>query len=290
MHWSAGIIEILIILACQNPHGPISQRLLSALIFSGGSPWRIAITPLSILGAVITLFGTALRIKCYQTLGSLFTFELCIQKNHRLVVEGPYSFVRHPSYTGLILTLVGAFCSHASGSWVAECGLIHTSMGRVLVSFWIIVALAVTVSLLLRVPKEDEILKQRFGDEWTKWAHRVSIGSSLVYISGGRNVFFSEVTSLAPLAFNLIANHLCGSMTLARHFGHRVNVLRSPISSKRISFRSINTAHRQLPHGGIMNAQTHIHSQFFGGVEWHLLVGPVEFDRIASAWPCEAAP
>lgn len=114
-----------------------------------------------------------MRVDCYRTLGQLFTFELVIQENHELITTGPYAIIRHPSYAGMILTIVGAFLSHSKGSWVAECGLLDSPVGRGLAAYWVLVAAAVMSSLLLRIPREDQLLMKQFGDEWREWAQRV---------------------------------------------------------------------------------------------------------------------
>jgi protein-S-isoprenylcysteine O-methyltransferase Ste14 len=112
-------------------------------------------------------------MKCYRTLGCLFTFELYIQENHTLVVVGPYAIIRHPSYTALIMTIVGACFSQANGSWATECGFFDTPFGLVLLLVWMAIAAAVVVSLVLRIPNEDDLLHARFGAEWETWALRV---------------------------------------------------------------------------------------------------------------------
>lgn len=174
MYWLVSAIEVLVILATQYPTSNISKWILSAFIFdSRSSPHGIRITSLFIFGNLLGIFGTALRLRSFRTLGRFFTFELCIFEDHRLIVNGPYGFIRHPSYTGLILTIVGAYCTHASGSWVRECGVLNTVIGRVLLFIWLAIAGAVIASLLLRVPKEDEILQRRFGEAWETWTRSV---------------------------------------------------------------------------------------------------------------------
>ncbi|KAJ7664260.1 hypothetical protein B0H17DRAFT_897645, partial [Mycena rosella] len=135
---------------------------------------RLAITPVFALGVGITLAGTLLRIQCYRTLGRHFTFELSLQNEHRLITRGPYAFVRHPSYTALMLTLVGGWMTLAlRGSYVAECGVLQSCVGGLIVVLWAGVALAVAASLLLRVSREDAMLKACFGVEWEEWAATV---------------------------------------------------------------------------------------------------------------------
>ncbi|GLB38814.1 putative class VI-like SAM-binding methyltransferase superfamily, isoprenylcysteine carboxyl methyltransferase family protein [Lyophyllum shimeji] len=163
----------MVILASHSTPTPVSKRILGTLILNHSSSRRIRITPLFVVGNILGMGGTALRLQSYRTLGHLFTFELCILKNHRLVTDGPYAYVRHPSYTGLILTILGYYCTHASGSWLSECGLLQTMMGKLMLSVWSAIAGAVVSSLLLRIPGEDRILRAKFGAEWETWAEKV---------------------------------------------------------------------------------------------------------------------
>ncbi|KAF9052128.1 hypothetical protein BJ165DRAFT_931107 [Panaeolus papilionaceus] len=134
----------------------------------------IRITPLFLVGTLITGLGTYLRLACYRTLGKFFTFELSIFKEHVLVTYGPYSHVRHPSYSGLILTIIGHILHSASrGSWVRESGFLDSYVGMVVSVLWVGTALAVVLSLVLRIPREDALLRQEFGGEWEEWATRV---------------------------------------------------------------------------------------------------------------------
>ena len=50
-----------------------------------------------------------LRLWCYCTLGRHFAFELAIQPGHLLIETNPYAVVHHPSYTGMILAIFGAY-------------------------------------------------------------------------------------------------------------------------------------------------------------------------------------
>lgn len=169
-HYAARFIEILLILATHLPPGPLAQYIL---IFNNATAQKIRITPIFLLGILLSVFGTVLRMKSYRTLGRLFTFELCIRKDHVLIVTGPYSVIRHPSYIGLIMTIIGECCSQLHGSWVKECGIADTLRGQVLIGIWLWIAWAVVASLLLRIPIEDKLLHTAFGTEWEAWASRV---------------------------------------------------------------------------------------------------------------------
>jgi len=58
-------------------------------------------------GVVLFVVGLLLRWWAIITLGRFFTVDVTIEKDHELVEEGPFRFVRHPSYTGVLLAFVG---------------------------------------------------------------------------------------------------------------------------------------------------------------------------------------
>ncbi|KAI9066177.1 hypothetical protein FKP32DRAFT_1566428 [Trametes sanguinea] len=77
-----------------------------------------------IIGTFTAVCGAALRLACFRALGSLFTFELTISPTHTLVTDGPYAFVRHPSYAGVYAVLLGATAVMlAPGAWLREAWL-----------------------------------------------------------------------------------------------------------------------------------------------------------------------
>jgi protein-S-isoprenylcysteine O-methyltransferase len=58
------------------------------------------------LGAM--LVGLALRTWAVVLLGPWFTWNVTIQTGQQLVSRGPYRFIRHPSYTGALITFVAS--------------------------------------------------------------------------------------------------------------------------------------------------------------------------------------
>ncbi|MGA8762673.1 MAG: isoprenylcysteine carboxylmethyltransferase family protein, partial [Candidatus Sulfotelmatobacter sp.] len=66
-------------------------------------------------GVVLMLVGIALRQYAMAVLGKYFTFDVAIQSGHALVDKGPYRYVRHPSYAGALLSLLGF--GLALGNW-----------------------------------------------------------------------------------------------------------------------------------------------------------------------------
>jgi protein-S-isoprenylcysteine O-methyltransferase Ste14 len=59
------------------------------------------------IGIAAILAGIALRTYAIHALGRFFTFEVAVARDHAVVTNGPYALVRHPSYTGALLTIAG---------------------------------------------------------------------------------------------------------------------------------------------------------------------------------------
>lgn len=68
-------------------------------------------------GNTLMLLGMLFRWWAIRVLAEHFTVDVTIARHHRLIRSGPYRGLRHPSYTGLVVTLVGLLC--ALGSWAA---------------------------------------------------------------------------------------------------------------------------------------------------------------------------
>jgi len=64
-------------------------------------------TALFIAGTCLMVAGIVFRWYSAAVLGKYFTFDVSIQSSHALIEQGPYRYIRHPSYTGALLTLVG---------------------------------------------------------------------------------------------------------------------------------------------------------------------------------------
>jgi protein-S-isoprenylcysteine O-methyltransferase Ste14 len=75
------------------------------------------------------------------------------REDHELVTTGPYRWVRHPLYT--VGTTFFASLSLLAANW-----------------FMSLATLSVLVMLLVRLPKEEEKLMQRFGDDYREYAKR----------------------------------------------------------------------------------------------------------------------
>ena len=151
-----------------------SKGVVALLLPNGKHADCIKLTPTTTFATTLIVLGTAIRYWCYREMGRHFTFHVTLLQNHKLVTTGPYNIVRHPSYTGCVLTCVGNMLWYtAQGSWLRESMIYQMKLS------WLIIA-PVLLShplnlaiLLTRIPVEDAIMKKEFGKHWDEWANAV---------------------------------------------------------------------------------------------------------------------
>ncbi|KAJ3539122.1 hypothetical protein NM688_g6412 [Phlebia brevispora] len=130
---SMNAIEITALLVQAYPNAEAAW-LLSPLVLPAErlSSSSISITTTFILSVTLMSVAAILRTTCYRHLGRHFTFELSIHEEHKLITDGPYAVVRHPSYTALFIYFAGLVLSMlGDGSWWAEYGIL-LGFGRIL--------------------------------------------------------------------------------------------------------------------------------------------------------------
>jgi len=101
------------------------------------------------LGLITVVFWTWTQI----TLDTQWSAQLQLTKNHQLVATGPYAWLRHPLYTGLI-------------GWSFSLALLTAN--------WVFVAVCLLASfgLLWRIPREEQMMLEAFGDEYKAYMQR----------------------------------------------------------------------------------------------------------------------
>ncbi|NOZ87387.1 MAG: isoprenylcysteine carboxylmethyltransferase family protein [Deltaproteobacteria bacterium] len=67
-----------------------------------------------VAGIILVIIGQTIRIAAIRTLGRFFTPTVRVHSGHKVVKNGPYAYVRHPSYTGLLLLNLGYVTMFAS--------------------------------------------------------------------------------------------------------------------------------------------------------------------------------
>jgi protein-S-isoprenylcysteine O-methyltransferase Ste14 len=134
----------LIIVTCVYLFKPGILRWAS---FSVPEPWRWA-------GGLLATVALGLLVWIQVELGTNFSGELRIRRDHHLVLSGPYRYVRHPMY--------GTFLLLCAGSLLMTANWFFGGIGLVVV---------LTV-MLLRTGREERMLIETFGESYLQYAAR----------------------------------------------------------------------------------------------------------------------
>ncbi len=103
-------------------------------------------------GFLIVAIAFILSIFARKELGTNWTHaaEYQIKKNHVLVTKGIYKYVRHPIYTGMFLSCIGA--ELVAGSYL-----------------FVAFLLLLPFTAYLQAKREETILTEKFGDEYINY-------------------------------------------------------------------------------------------------------------------------
>lgn len=107
------------------------------------------------LGLLVMALGLLLRYGSIHWLGPMFTRFVQVLPDHKLVTNGPYSLVRHPSYTGLLVFFTGM--GIALGDWLSL----------------LFLTLIPPIGVIYRIKVEERALLKAFGQEYRAYMHRV---------------------------------------------------------------------------------------------------------------------
>ena len=112
----------------------------------GGAHW------LRTAGLVLLIVGLAIRWTAILTLGSTFSTNVAIHATQTLRTTGPYRWLRHPSYTGMlvIFTAIGLY----ERNWISLA----------------VVLILPTAALLYRIHVEEMALTEAFGEEYLEYS------------------------------------------------------------------------------------------------------------------------
>lgn len=93
------------------------------------SAWNV----LMIIGMIFIVMGLGLRLYSIRSLGRNFAATVQIKKEQELITNGIYSYLRHPSYTGAWLMLMGfgIFLNSFLGSLLMGIGLLFAYRKRI---------------------------------------------------------------------------------------------------------------------------------------------------------------
>lgn len=136
------------ILASVVVAGELAERRVAPLLDSGW--WPVAV------GLGVLWAGVVVRMWAVLTLGPFFKVAVVLQDDHRVIDRGPYRWLRHPSYTGTLMSVVGV--GLAFEDWAA--------IGVLLV--------CPLIAFLIRIRVEERAMLEELGEEYAAYARRTA--------------------------------------------------------------------------------------------------------------------
>jgi protein-S-isoprenylcysteine O-methyltransferase len=114
-------------------------------------------------GFLLFLGGLILRWYSIGYLGRYFTVDVSISAEHKLIDYGPYRYIRHPTYTGALLTFLGlGFCF---GNWLSI----------------LFLTVPIIAAFLWRIRIEEHALTDALGEEYRAYTQRTKRLIPFVY-------------------------------------------------------------------------------------------------------------
>ena len=107
---------------------------------------------LNSLALIFLLGGIILRAIAILTLGRFFTANVAVRTGHRVIRQGPYRWMRHPSYTGSLITFFGLGLSFANWLSLAE------------------LLILMLVVYIYRMNVEEKVLISSLGEEYLDYS------------------------------------------------------------------------------------------------------------------------
>ena len=106
-------------------------------------------------GVILIALGLGFSVWAREYLGGNWSGTVTLKQDHELIRSGPYRWVRHPIYTGIITALLGT--AIAQGQW------------RGLLGFALIAG-----SLVYKLRIEERFLTELFGDQYRQYRREVA--------------------------------------------------------------------------------------------------------------------
>lgn len=104
-----------------------------------------------VIGLMLTFIGFLLMNWSISVLGKQFSVNVTGQKDHKLITKGPYKYIRHPRYLGIIVFLGGIPLTFLS-------------------TIPLILDFIILLVLLWRIKDEEILMNQEFKQEWKKYS------------------------------------------------------------------------------------------------------------------------
>jgi protein-S-isoprenylcysteine O-methyltransferase Ste14 len=107
-----------------------------------------------VAGLGLVIAGIWLRVTAIRELGRFFTYAVLVHEGQRVVDTGPYRRIRHPSYTGLLMGMLGL--GVMLGTWLSA----------------VVCLLPPLVGFTLRLLNEERVMAAELGEPYRAYMER----------------------------------------------------------------------------------------------------------------------
>jgi len=141
-YWLLLIIAYFLLIKGRQFPGPLKILVIPNTEFSA---W---------IGAVFCVIGFLFCVWARITLGRNWSGAITLKEDHELIVRGPYHFVRHPIYTGLLAMFLGTAVAqgHLGG---------------------LIAIVFAFVSLWIKLSAEEKLMLEHFSGQYAAYQRKV---------------------------------------------------------------------------------------------------------------------
>jgi len=163
-YWAVNALRTKAVVERQSPSSILAHR--APLTLGGLLLWypklphalSLSLTPQTgvsrVIGAVVCVLGLLVALWSRWMLAGNWSSSVTFKKGHELVEAGPYRFVRHPIYTGILLMcLASAIAAGQLRSWLGF--------------------LLLCAGLWIKLKQEESLLLRHFPDEYPSYRSRV---------------------------------------------------------------------------------------------------------------------
>jgi protein-S-isoprenylcysteine O-methyltransferase len=131
----------------------IATSIAAGSMLSGVAAGRLPIGETTAASAAVALlgYGLGLRVASIVTLGRFFTVDVAVHEGQRVITAGPYRWIRHPSYLGMLIAFLGL--AILTRNWISA----------------LVMIVPVQLAILRRISVEEAALKTALGAEYADY-------------------------------------------------------------------------------------------------------------------------
>jgi len=111
---------------------------------------------IGITADITTLFGLLIQLWARTSLGRNWSADVTFKEKHELIDRGPYRFIRHPIYSGLLLLILGTALWHG-----------HVD--------GFIILILISVGVYVRARQEERLLAKHFPESYPPYKKRTTM-------------------------------------------------------------------------------------------------------------------